>query len=198
MAGEDPVLARERGRSGRSRPSRGRRGATSRACGPGGRRACRRRRRPGRPRRFRGRRSRSSDRRPGSAWSASIVLGTRPPCVSTIVRQAPRIDLALALKKPVDRISSSSSAPGPGHRGGVREAAEERRRDAVHPRVRALRGEDRRDEELKRVGMVERAVGPGVGLVQASEDVGGGRGTRLRGGRAWRAEDTAARTSRAP
>ncbi len=73
-------------------------------------------------------------------------------------------------------------ASRPGHRGGGREAAEERRRDAVHARVGALRGEDRRDQELERVGMVERAVGPGVGLVQAGEDVGGGRGTRLRAG----------------
>ena len=55
-------------------------------------------------------------------------------------------------KNPVGWIcGSSSSGVGLRERRGVRVAREERRRDLVHARVGALRGEDRRDEQLEGV-----------------------------------------------
>ncbi len=48
---------------------------------------------------------------PGSAWSSAIVRGTSPPCFSTSALAIPRRDLAFALKKPVERMTSSR-APG--------------------------------------------------------------------------------------
>jgi hypothetical protein len=62
-----------------------------------------------------------------------------------------RLDLRLELRR-----------RRPGERPRVGVAAEERRRDLVDPFVRALRGENRRDEQLVRVREVQFGVGTGV------------------------------------
>ena len=65
-------------------------------------------------------------------------------------------------------------------RGG-RAGREERRRHHVDAHVGALRREDRRDQELERVAVVEGAMAAGVGGLETREDLGGAR--RARGGR---------------
>ena len=75
--------------------------------------------------------------------------------------------LALARKKPVERmISSSSAGAACGERGGVGIAREEPGRDHVDALVRALRREDRGDGELEGVAVVERAARLGVRLLE--------------------------------
>ena len=88
---------------------------------------------------------------PGSSTSASIVSGISPPCVSHELgrhaeerarlraEEAGRLDLRLEL---VGR--------GARERRGVGIAREERRRDLVDALIGALRGQNRRDQELVR------------------------------------------------
>ncbi len=47
---------------------------------------------------------------PGTVRSASMSRGTWPPKSEKILRAAPEMDLALLLKKPVERMSWASSA----------------------------------------------------------------------------------------
>ena len=71
--------------------------------------------------------------------------------------------LALLRKNPVDlMISWSSVGLGGGERRRRRVPREQRRRHHVHALVRALRAQDRGDEELERRAKVQRAVGIGV------------------------------------
>ena len=68
-------------------------------------------------------------------------------------------EAALARKKPVDSIIASSSARSAAARSaGGRVPREDERRDEVDPRVGALRGQDRGDEQLQRGLEVQLAV----------------------------------------
>jgi hypothetical protein len=57
-----------------------------------------------------------------------------------------------------------------GERRGCRQLGEERRRHLVHHRVRALRGEDGRDEELPRALVAQRAPRIGIGAREGAGD----------------------------
>ena len=60
---------------------------------------------------------------------------------------------------------------GAGPIGGGFVLPEQLRRDQVDPDIRALGGEDRRDQQLQRVGEMQRDRGIGVGLLQERQNL---------------------------
>ena len=118
---------------------------------------------------------------PGSATSSAIVRGTSPPWSRTSPVAKPMRLFALARKKPVLRMISSTSAGGAAASDGARRVArEEVGRHHVDALVRALRGEDRGDRELEGVAVVERALRIGMASFEDVQDLpralGEGRG----------------------
>ena len=96
---------------------------------------------------------------PASAWSSSIVRGTSPPNFSTSAAQQALMFFALLRKKPVDLTAASISASGASAKSLARAIFfEQFRRDEVHALVRALRGKNRGDEQLQRIGKIQFAM----------------------------------------
>ena len=95
------------------------------------------------------------------------MLGTSPPNSSTIFLLAPMMDFVLFRKKPVGRMScSSSSGFAYAKSFGVRIFQVQRFRDLVDAHVRALRRKNRGNQQLKRILVLECAGGVRIGLVQ--------------------------------
>ena len=69
-------------------------------------------------------------------------------------------------------ICSTAGGVGFGEGFGSGEEAKELGRDLVYADVGGLRGEDRRDRQLKGVAVIERADDVGVGLAERVEDGG--------------------------
>ena len=121
--------------------------------------------------------------------------GTSPPKRSHSAWPRPMSEVVLLRKKPVGRISVLEL--GPVRRrvvGGGAVAGEQRRRDLVHPLVGALRGQDRRDDQLERVGEVELAVRVGVQRRRAPVDPPGPAHER----RAWSRRSGSGRSGPSP
>src|SRR6266699_1769945 len=99
------------------------------------------------------------------------------------IRHLAPVALQERLRHPDDRFRLVAEEPGAvnilledlGIRRGVvlrrLVLCEQRRGDDVDPSVRGLSGEDRRDEQLERVRVVERAHGVGVGPLEAGDDL---------------------------
>ena len=108
---------------------------------------------------------------PASACSSSIVRGTSPPNFSTSAAQQALMFFALLRKKPVDLMARSKFG---GRRVGeiCRRAVffEQLRRDEVDAFVGALRGKNRGDEQLQRIGKIQFAVRVGISPPERGDD----------------------------
>ena len=124
---------------------------------------------PGRRTRPSAPRCRSCGRRRAASRGRRAPTGISPPKRSSTACAIPIRFFAFDRKKPVERTSSSSSSGSAAARSaGVGYLREQRGRHHVHPLVGALRRQDRRDEQLVRVRVIERAVRVGIQLAQRS------------------------------
>ena len=115
---------------------------------------------------------------PGSVTRSSSSVGISPSKRARTACAMPMRFFAFERKKPVDWIDlSTSSGSATARSAGVGIPGEQRGRHHVHALVGALRRQDRRDEQLVRVRVVQRAVRVGIELREQLDD---GARARLR------------------